>query len=132
MRPALGYIPGHMPQTRRGRIRGEGAEVRVADGGSDAQVLHITGGKPATHALVPVGCGSIAQAVAQHFRSAAGQRSVDSSAAAVLAVEPDTVACLRISLDNWETISVLTGDSVMYGMNCRALSTTAFKSGPMG
>ncbi|KAK3300643.1 tryptophan synthase beta subunit-like PLP-dependent enzyme [Chaetomium fimeti] len=93
---------------------------------SDAQVLRMTGGRPATHAVVPVGCGSVAQAVAQHFKSATRERGVDSPAAAVLAVELDTAACLRASLENGTMVSVPTGDSIMCGMNCGTLSTTAW------
>lgn len=92
---------------------------------SDEQVLQATGGQPATHAIVPVGCGSIAQAVTQHFKSAARERD-SSPAAAVIAVEPDTAACLKASLENGKMTSVTTGDSIMCGMNCGTLSTSAW------
>jgi len=88
---------------------------------TDAQVLSITGGKPATHAIVPVGCGSIAQAVVQHYKSAAKGQGT-----AVLSVEPDTAACLKASLEAGRMTSVPTQDSIMCGMNCGTLSTTAW------
>ncbi len=92
---------------------------------TDAQVLSITGGKPATHAVVPVGCGSIAQAVAQHYKSSASETGSGSSTA-VLSVEPDTAACLKASLEAGKMTSVSTQDSIMCGMNCGTLSTTAW------
>ncbi|KAL2168906.1 hypothetical protein VTG60DRAFT_6741 [Thermothelomyces hinnuleus] len=97
----------------------------------DAQVLRVTGGQPATHAVVPVGCGSIAQAVAQHFKGPArerhgGHRAAAAAAAAVLGVEPDTAACLRASLETGRMVSVPTQDSIMCGMNCGTLSTAAW------
>ncbi|KAK3896652.1 tryptophan synthase beta subunit-like PLP-dependent enzyme [Staphylotrichum tortipilum] len=164
------YVPGYMSEETRGRIRGEGAEVRVVEGwyedavaaareavegnGSvlvmdvgwegyeevpkwvvegyqtmldetDAQVLSITGGKPATHAVVPVGCGSIAQAVVQHYKNGAKEQGAN-SATTVLSVEPDTAACLKASLEAGKMTSVPTQDSIMCGMNCGALSTTAW------
>ncbi|KAL2141371.1 hypothetical protein VTI28DRAFT_2457 [Corynascus sepedonium] len=91
---------------------------------SDAQVLRATGGQPATHAIVPVGCGSIAQAVTHHYRSQAADAAA--AAAAVLAVEPASAACLRASLESGRMTSVTTEDSIMCGMNCGTLSTTAW------
>ncbi|KAL2161732.1 hypothetical protein VTH06DRAFT_8294 [Thermothelomyces fergusii] len=100
----------------------------------DTQVLRATGGRPATHAVVPVGCGSIAQAVTQHFKGPASEPHDGTSraaaavapSAAVLAVEPATAACLRASLETGEMASVPTGDSIMCGMNCGTLSTPAW------
>ncbi|KAK4129112.1 tryptophan synthase beta subunit-like PLP-dependent enzyme [Parathielavia appendiculata] len=92
---------------------------------SDEQVLRVTGGKAATHVIVPVGCGSIAQAVVQHFKSAV-REPIAGSAAAVLAVEPDTAPCLKTSLENGRATGVQTGESIMCGMNCGTLSTTAW------
>ncbi|KAK0632685.1 tryptophan synthase beta subunit-like PLP-dependent enzyme [Immersiella caudata] len=92
---------------------------------SDEQVNLITGGKFATHTVIPVGCGSIAQAVTQHCKS--GQREKSGTpASAVIAVEPTTAACLKTSLESGEATSVMTGASIMCGMNCGALSTTAW------
>lgn len=92
---------------------------------SDTQVHRMAEGKAITHVVVPVGCGSIAQAVAQHFKSAAGEeRAIP--AATVLAVEPDTAACLKTSLEHGEMMKVPTEDSIMCGMNCGTLSTSAW------
>lgn len=97
----------------------------------DSQVPRVTGGKSVTHAIVPVGCGSIAQAVAQHFKSPVrephgGGSSAAAAVATVLSVEPDTAACLRASLGTGEMVSVPTQDSIMCGMNCGTLSTPAW------
>ncbi|KAK0730915.1 tryptophan synthase beta subunit-like PLP-dependent enzyme [Lasiosphaeris hirsuta] len=92
---------------------------------SDEQVLAVTGGRPATHAVVPCGCGSVAQAVTQNFKSDLREQN-GAPAAAVIAVELDTAACLKLSLEKGEVSSVTTGDSIMCGMNCGTLSTTAW------
>lgn len=91
----------------------------------DDQVLAATGGRPATHAVVPVGCGSIAQAVTQHFKSATRERS-GTPAAMVMGVEPETAACLKLSLERGSMSQVTTTESIMCGMNCGTLSTTAW------
>ncbi|KAI1407935.1 tryptophan synthase beta subunit-like PLP-dependent enzyme [Hypoxylon sp. FL1857] len=91
---------------------------------SDRQVLELTGGKPATHAIVPVGAGSIGEAVTAHFKSAL--RRKEFGLARVLAVEPTTAACLVESLKADKSVSVPTEDTIMCGMNCGTLSTTAW------
>ncbi|KAI0108776.1 tryptophan synthase beta subunit-like PLP-dependent enzyme [Hypoxylon sp. NC0597] len=91
---------------------------------SDRQVLELTGGKPATHAIVPVGAGSIGEAVTAHFKS--GTRRKEFGPARVLAVEPTTAACLFESLKVGKSVSVPTEDTIMCGMNCGTLSTTAW------
>lgn len=89
---------------------------------SDKQVLERTGGVSVTHAIVPVGVGSIAQAVTQHFKSF--ERST--SPAKVMAVEPDTAASLKTSLESGTITIVTTEDTIMCGMNCGTVSTTAW------
>jgi diaminopropionate ammonia-lyase len=69
--------------------------------------------------VVPVGVGSLAQAVVTHYRS--GGR-----AAAVLAVEPDTAACALASLRAGGPRSIRTGATVMAGLNCGTLSSLAW------
>ncbi|KAI2466941.1 tryptophan synthase beta subunit-like PLP-dependent enzyme [Annulohypoxylon bovei var. microspora] len=91
---------------------------------SDRQVLEMTGGKAATHAIVPVGAGSIGEAVTAHFKSAT--RRKESGPARVLAVEPTTAACLFESMKIGKSVSVPTEDTIMCGMNCGTLSTTAW------
>lgn len=88
---------------------------------SDRQILSLLG-RPATHAIVPVGVGSIAQAVTQHFKS-----SARNPAGRVITVEPDTAACLKTSLEHGKIVTVETEDSIMCGMNCGTVSTTAWK-----
>ncbi|KAJ7437361.1 tryptophan synthase beta subunit-like PLP-dependent enzyme [Mycena galericulata] len=94
---------------------------------SDEQVLATTGGQLVTHAIVPVGCGSIAQAVTAHFKFRhAGQDRENGSNVKVIAVEPTTAACLRASLEAGTMTSVPTEDTIMCGMNCGTLSTLAW------
>lgn len=98
-------------------------------------------GAPALVA-VPVGVGSLAQAAVAHFRARAGQGGVaaggclgrgqnsapkePSSATAVLAVEPDTAACLLASLRAGRPVSVPTANTIMAGLNCGTISSTAW------
>ncbi|KAI1378163.1 tryptophan synthase beta subunit-like PLP-dependent enzyme [Hypoxylon crocopeplum] len=91
---------------------------------SDRQVLALTGRKPATHAIVPVGAGSIGEAVTAHFKSSSRQE--ECGLAHVLAVEPATAACLLESLKAGESVMVPTANTIMCGMNCGILSTTAW------
>jgi diaminopropionate ammonia-lyase len=73
---------------------------------------------------VPVGVGSLAQAVVAHYRSRPPRRGT--SAPAVLSVEPDTAACLLASLHNGASWSVPTADTVMVGLNCGTPSSLAW------
>ncbi|KAK6834590.1 hypothetical protein PG987_009284 [Apiospora arundinis] len=100
----------------------EGYSSMLAE--SDKQAPELTGGKPATHAIVPCGAGSIAQAVAQHYKDAERQRRHGS--ATVIAVEATTAASLKTSLEAGEPALVQTADTIMNGMNCGALSTLAW------
>ena len=93
---------------------------------ADAQVPAMTGGRQATHIIVPLGCGSVAQAVTQHYKSAVRQQGAGVTAAAVMAVEPTTAACFRASLERGTMTVVPTGDTIMCGMNCGTVSTTAW------
>lgn len=69
---------------------------------------------------VPVGVGSLAQAVVAHYRrpGRAGTR--------VLAVEPDTADCVITSLLTGTPASVPTGATVMAGLNCGTISSLAW------
>ncbi|MGW6063072.1 diaminopropionate ammonia-lyase [Streptomyces sp. NPDC055189] len=70
---------------------------------------------------VPVGVGSLAQAVVTHYRSRpAGQGP------ALLAVEPEAAACVLASLRVGEPASVITGETVMAGLNCGTPSSIAW------
>ena len=48
-------------------------------------------------------------------------------AAAVVAVEPDTAACLLTSLEANKIVPIETGHTIMNGMNCGTVSYTAWK-----
>jgi len=69
---------------------------------------------------VPVGVGSLAEAVVRHYRQADGPRP------SVLAVEPDTADCTVASLTAGRSVTVPTGASVMAGLNCGTLSSAAW------
>ncbi len=69
---------------------------------------------------VPVGVGSLAQAVVAHYRSRPGRPT------AVLSVEPDTAACLLASLSADQPTSVSTESTVMAGLNCGSVSSAAW------
>ncbi|XXH02035.1 hypothetical protein Hte_008400 [Hypoxylon texense] len=100
----------------------EGYGTMLAE--SDRQTPERTGGKAATHAVVPVGAGSVGEAVAAHFKSSG--RKAEFGPATVLGVEPTTAACLFESLKAGKSVQVPTGDTIMNGMNCGTLSTTAW------
>ncbi|OCK79463.1 tryptophan synthase beta subunit-like PLP-dependent enzyme [Lepidopterella palustris CBS 459.81] len=85
---------------------------------TDRQVQDKTG-KAATHAIASVGVGSWAQAVALHYK---GQ----TSRAFVVTVEPDTAASLKTSLEAGRVTPIVTGDTIMCGMNCGTISTVAW------
>lgn len=91
-------------------------------GESDGQVPEHTGGKQPTHAIVPVGVGSIAQAVAQHFKDA----SRLGSKAKVISVEPTVAPSLKASIEAGQVVEIPTGDTIMHGLNCGTVSTIAW------
>jgi len=70
--------------------------------------------------VVPVGVGSLAEAVVRHYRrpSAAHPR--------VLAAEPDTAACVLASLTADRPVTVPTATTVMAGLNCGTISAAAW------
>lgn len=70
---------------------------------------------------VPVGVGSLAQAVIAHYRS-----RPPGQAPALLSVEPEAAACVLASLISGEPVSVPTGDTVMAGLNCGTPSSIAW------
>ena len=69
---------------------------------------------------VPTGVGSLAEAVVRHHRRR------DASHPSVLAVEPDTAACVLASLIANEPVTVPTGSTVMAGLNCGTVSSSAW------
>jgi hypothetical protein len=77
------------------------------------------GEQEVTHAFVPVGVGSFAQAVTSHFRR-------PESSTRVIGVEPDTAACLWKSLKCGHSTAIDTVPTIMAGLDCGTVSTTAW------
>lgn len=81
---------------------------------------------------VPVGVGSLAQAVVAHYRSNAVPDDVTTSAdggihpTRVLSVEPDTASCVLASLRAGTPVPVPTASTVMAGLNCGTVSSLAW------
>jgi diaminopropionate ammonia-lyase len=69
---------------------------------------------------VPVGVGSLAEAVVRHHRRAGAPHP------SVLSVEPDTAACVLASLAAGHPVTVDTADTVMAGLNCGTVSSSAW------
>lgn len=78
------------------------------------------GGAVADLVAVPVGVGSLAEAVVRHYRQP------DALRPRVLSVEPDTAACVLRSLQADRPVSVPTGATVMAGLNCGTVSHAAW------
>lgn len=76
-------------------------------------------GKPADLVMTPVGVGSLAQAVITHYKTS--DRSTT-----VLAVEADTAPCLLESLKQGSIKSISTANTIMCGLNCGTVSSTAW------
>lgn len=69
---------------------------------------------------VPVGVGSLAEAVIRHYRRPGVVHP------SVLSVEPDTAACVLASLTAGRPTSVPTGATLMAGLNCGTVSSSAW------
>jgi diaminopropionate ammonia-lyase len=69
---------------------------------------------------VPVGVGSLAEAVVRHYRRPAAAHP------SVLSVEPDTAACVLASLTAACPTTVPTAATVMAGLNCGTVSSSAW------
>ncbi|WP_307804833.1 diaminopropionate ammonia-lyase [Streptomyces sp. VRA16 Mangrove soil] len=70
---------------------------------------------------VPVGVGSLAQAVVTHYRS-----RPSGHAPALLSVEPRAAACILESLTRDEPVTVAPGETTMAGLNCGTPSSIAW------
>ena len=79
---------------------------------------HLQGQTP-THVFAPVGVGSFAQAMTTHFRS-------KDSTTSVVGVEPDVAACLWKSLRAGRPTAINTTRTIMTGLDCGTVSTTAW------
>ena len=84
----------------------------------DRQVKQLTGGT-VDCAVASVGVGSWAHSIVAHYKSKI-------PTATVVAVEPDTAACLKTSLEAGKIVPIETGDTIMCGMNCGTVSTIAW------
>ncbi len=84
----------------------------------EQQSLQLVG-KPPDLIVVPVGVGSLAQAVVSHYKSRAARCSI-------LTVEPETAACLKTSLEKGQMTTITTEDTAMCGMNCGTVSSIAW------
>jgi diaminopropionate ammonia-lyase len=69
---------------------------------------------------VPVGVGSLAEAVVRHYRRPSAAHP------SVLSVEPDTAACVLASLTSARATTVETAATVMAGLNCGTISSSAW------
>ena len=69
---------------------------------------------------VPVGVGSLAEAAVRHYRRPRSPHP------AILAVEPDTAACVLAALTAGRPVTVPTGATVMAGLNCGTVSGSAW------
>jgi diaminopropionate ammonia-lyase len=149
------FVPHHVPQHAVEAIKAEQAEVTIVNGNYDDAVslaakadgvLVQDMGWPGYEEIpawivegygtlcaeideqlhddpdlvvIPVGVGSFAQAVITHHRSR-------DSRTRLLAVEPDTAACVLESLRAGERKTIPTGDTIMAGLNCGTPSATAW------
>jgi diaminopropionate ammonia-lyase len=69
---------------------------------------------------VPVGVGSLAEAVIRHYRRPTAAHP------SVLSVEPETAACVLASLTATRPTTVPTAATVMAGLNCGTVSRSAW------
>jgi diaminopropionate ammonia-lyase len=146
------FLPARALPVRRAAIEREGADVVVVDGAYEDAVAaaeagarepgvllvaDVGGAGPPTWVidgyatlfvearaqagydvvLVPVGVGSLAAAAARHA-AAAG--------ACAIGVEPETAACLTLSLAAGRPVEVETPGTVMAGLDCAAVSAAAW------
>ena len=73
-----------------------------------------------TLVICPVGVGSLAHAVVSYCKSYGRQENV-------MTVEPEAAPCLHESLKAGRLVSVYTSPTIMDGMNCQTVSSTAFR-----
>lgn len=83
--------------------------------------LAAAGAGPPDLVGIPVGVGSLAQAVVTYYRS-----RPDGTAPALLTVEPEAASWVVASLARGEPVSVRTSDTIMAGLNCGTPSSLAW------
>lgn len=88
---------------------------------ADQQALEVAGNMSVTHAIVPCGAGSVAEAVTAHYKAPGRDPR-----AMVFSVEPTSAASLQESLKAGDSVTVETGETIMNGLNCGTLSMTAW------
>lgn len=71
--------------------------------------------------LVPAGVGSLLQGALVHYR---GERAIPGTS--VASVEPEAAACMGPSLAAGRPVTVITGETVMCGLNCGTPSSIAW------
>ena len=86
--------------------------------------LTAAGAGPPDLVVIPVGVGSLAQAVVTHYRSRPARATA--AAAALLAVEPEAACWVIESLTRGEPVSVTTRETAMAGLNCGTPSSLAW------
>jgi diaminopropionate ammonia-lyase family len=69
--------------------------------------------------ICPVGVGSLAKAVVEHFKA-------QTCPAKFVSVEPDTAACLYQSLREGNAVDIRTSNTIMTGMDCGTLSSISW------
>lgn len=72
---------------------------------------------PPTHVIVPVGVGSLALSAAMMY---------EHTSTTLITVEPNTAACLQSSLRNGNNTPIITGSTIMPGLNCGTVSSSAW------
>ncbi|KAI9150048.1 Diaminopropionate ammonia-lyase [Paramyrothecium foliicola] len=77
------------------------------------------GDKHADLVVCPIGVGSLGHSVVSYFRQAGKNTSV-------MSVEPDCSACLYKSKEKGQMVTVDTIPTIMEGLNCGSVSTTAW------
>jgi diaminopropionate ammonia-lyase len=148
------FLPARATPARRAAIAAEGADLVIIDGPYERAVVcaQQAGRDPATATIADVGVGAFARWVidgyASLFAEVAAQTRLDlllvpggvgslAAAAArfaaradvhVLAIEPETAACLSASLEAGAPVSVPTPGTVMAGLDCAEVSAAAWAS----
>jgi diaminopropionate ammonia-lyase len=145
------YLPARATPARRRAIESEGANVVMIDGdyedavaaaaraadkpghiqladvGASGPALWVIEGYATLFAelpdqtdmiLVPAGVGSLAAAAAR-FGAAHGAR--------IIAIEPETAACVTASLQTGQPVTVPTPGTTMAGLDCAAVSPAAWR-----
>lgn len=107
--PGYEQIPGWI-------VEGYATLVREVD-----EQLSAAGASAPDAVLIPVGVGSLAQAVVTHYRS-----RTDPAATRLVTVEPESAACVLASLRAGDSVSVPTSTTPMAGLNCGTVSEGAW------